>query len=185
RRQLGAALFTPNGVAGLVFYLALVLLVADGMMLHTGATGGWWYVPFLVVLPLVLMYFQQPLIQLVDTGKVHIESVFDLLVGGFFEMFVTLLEYLANTVSFLRVGGFVLAHAGMMSVVLTLANMAGAGPLYYVVMAFGNIFVICLEGLIVGIQALRLNYYEVFSRFYEADGEPFEPLVLVPDTTVL
>ncbi|MGD9559356.1 MAG: V-type ATPase 116kDa subunit family protein, partial [Oscillospiraceae bacterium] len=54
RRQLGAALFTPNGVAGLVFYLALVLLVADGMMLHTGATGGWLYVPFLVLLPLLL-----------------------------------------------------------------------------------------------------------------------------------
>jgi V/A-type H+-transporting ATPase subunit I len=95
-----------------------------------------------------------------------------------------MLEYLSNTVSFLRVGGFVLAHAGFMSVVSTLADMSG-GVGSVLIMAVGNAFVICLEGLIVGIQALRLNYYELFSRFYEADGEPFTPLQVRPDTVEL
>ena len=79
--------------------------------------------------------------------------------------------------SFLRVGGFVLAHAGMMSVVFTLAEMAGGNVvLYAVIAAAGNVFVMALEGLFVGIQVLRLEFYEIFSRFFEADGRPFSPL---------
>ena len=44
-----------------------------------------------------------------------------------------------------------------------------------VVLIFGNLFVMCLEGLIVGIQVLRLEFYEIFSRFYSGDGKPYEP----------
>lgn len=182
RHQVGPALTSSNGVAGLIFYLALIGLLLDKMILNIGFTGTP-YIVCLVVLPLLVMYLQEPLNTLIDEHRFHIENPVDLLVSGFFEMFVTLLEYLSNTVSFLRVGGFVLAHAGMMSVVTTLASMAGAmAPL---VMAIGNVFVICLEGLIVGIQALRLNYYEVFSRFFDADGVAFEPLKLAQDTTEL
>lgn len=183
RRMFGPALTGSSGVAGLVFYLAVVGLLLDNMLLHIGFTKGTWYIVVLIVLPLIVMYLQEPLNTLIEEHKLRIENPADLLISGFFEMFVTLLEYLSNTVSFLRVGGFVLAHAGMMSVVETLATMAGAAA--PVVMVFGNIFVICLEGLIVGIQALRLNYYEVFSRFFDADGAAFEPLVLKPDTVEL
>ena len=85
--------------------------------------------------------------------------------------------------SFLRIGGFVLAHAGMMSVVMTLAEMVGAGAAPVVVI-IGNIFVMGMEGLIVGIQALRLEFYEMFSRFFDADGTPFAPLKLrTPNST--
>ncbi|MDE9420046.1 hypothetical protein P1O00_08665 [Erysipelothrix rhusiopathiae] len=74
--------------------------------------------------------------------------------------------------SFLRVGGFVLSHAGMMSVVMTLNEMAGSAGI--LILIFGNIFVIGLEGLIVGIQTLRLEYYEMFSRYYDGGGKPFK-----------
>lgn len=184
RHKPGEALASPNGLAGLIFYLALVLMLVDSMLLQTGTFGGTVYVVVFLVIPLLVMYMQEPIAQLLDEGKIHIESVPDLLISGFFEMFVTMLEFLANTVSFLRVGGFILAHTGMMSVVLTLANMT-SGVGYVVVMVIGNIFVICLEGLLVAIQALRLNYYELFSRFYEADGEAFEPLRFTPDTVEL
>ena len=184
RHKPGEALASPNGLAGLIFYLALVLMLVDSMLLQTGTFGGTVYVVVFLVIPLLVMYMQEPIAQLLDEGKIHIESVADLLISGFFEMFVTMLEFLANTVSFLRVGGFILAHTGMMSVVLTLANMT-SGVGYVVVMVIGNIFVICLEGLLVAIQALRLNYYELFSRFYEADGEAFEPLRFTPDTVEL
>jgi V/A-type H+-transporting ATPase subunit I len=77
--------------------------------------------------------------------------------------------------SFLRVGGFVLSHAGMMLVVFSLKGMAaGAGSI--LVLVLGNLFVMGLEGLIVGIQVLRLEFYEMFSRYYQADGIAFEAL---------
>ena len=82
--------------------------------------------------------------------------------------------------SFLRVGGFVLSHAGMMAVVMTLAHMVGSvgNP---IVVIIGNAFVMAMEGLIVGIQVLRLEYYEIFSRFYDGDGKPFEPVKITYD----
>lgn len=176
RGQFGLAVTSPNGLAGLVFYCSAVALALEVVVLQQSHAVRPVFVVVGIVVPLLMMYFQEPLAELIEGKKPHIESVSDLLVGGFFELFVTMLEFVSNTVSFLRVGGFVLAHAGMMSVVTTLAEMAGGASL--VVMILGNIFVICLEGLIVGIQALRLNYYELFSRFYDADGTGFEPLAL-------
>lgn len=172
----GEAVTSANGVAGLVFYIGIVGLLVDKVVLKNGFSSNIAYILLTIVLPLLVMYVQEPLAEVIDGKKPHIESVSDLLVGGFFELFVTILEFVSNTVSFLRVGGFVLAHAGMMSVVSTLAQMAGGASV--VVMILGNIFIIVLEGLIVGIQALRLNYYELFSRFYDADGVPFKPVAL-------
>jgi V/A-type H+-transporting ATPase subunit I len=93
----------------------------------------------------------------------------------FFEMFEIILSFISNTVSFLRVGGFVLVHAGMMSVVMTLSAMSSGGGTV-AILVLGNIFVMLIEGLIVGIQVLRLEFYEIFSRFYDAGGEEFVPV---------
>ena len=98
-----------------------------------------------------------------------------LFVEAFFELFEVLLTFIANTMSYLRVGGFILSHAGMMLVVYTLANMFGSVG-HLVVLIIGNIFVMCLEGLIVGIQVLRLEFYEMFSRYYEGNGIPFKSI---------
>lgn len=100
---------------------------------------------------------------------------------AFFELFEVMLTFIANTMSFLRVGGFVLSHAGMMMVVYTLAKMVAGGPGiinfgYILVAIIGNIFVMCLEGMIVGIQVLRLEFYEMFSRYYEGKGKPFQSI---------
>jgi V/A-type H+-transporting ATPase subunit I len=103
------------------------------------------------------------------------DGVGGFILEGFFELFEVILSYMTNTLSFLRVGGFVLSHAGMMLVVATLMSMSsGAGSI--IVSILGNIFVIGLEGLIVGIQVLRLEFYEMFSRFFEGDGILFDPI---------
>ena len=47
---------------------------------------------------------------------------------------------------------------------------------YIAIAIIGNIVVIALEGLIVGIQVLRLEYYELFSRFYEGNGREFKSI---------
>lgn len=66
------------------------------------------------------------------------------------------------------------SHAAMMEVVLMLSG-ASAGHTNWIVFVLGNVLVCGLEGLVVGIQVLRLEYYEMFSRFYkEPDGSsPF------------
>ncbi len=105
------------------------------------------------------------------------EGVGGFAVESFFEMFEVLLSFVTNTMSFLRVGAFVLVHAGMMVVVFTLAGMVGGvGSVGgVVVIVVGNIFVAAMEGLIVGIQVLRLEFYEIFSRFFDGEGRPFLP----------
>lgn len=108
-------------------------------------------------------------------ARIFPEGFSNFFVESFFEMFEILLSFVTNTMSFLRVGGFILSHAGMMSVVMTLSEMVGAGA-SPVVVIFGNLFVMALEGLIVGIQCLRLEFYEMFSRYFDAEGVEFTPV---------
>ena len=65
----------------------------------------------------------------------------------------------------------------MMQVVFTLAETAGPAA-YYPVVVLGNLLVCALEALLVSIQVLRLEYYEMFSRFYSGEGRPYEPVKL-------
>ena len=96
-------------------------------------------------------------------------------VQAFFELFETMLSYFSNTISYVRIGAFAVSHAAMMEVVLMLAGATNGGSPNWVVVVLGNIFVCAMEGLIVGIQVLRLEYYEMFSRFYKGTGRKFEP----------
>ena len=85
------------------------------------------------------------------------------------------LSFLSNTVSFLRLAAFAINHAGLCMAIYLLADMtSGFGNLAIAVI--GNIVVVALEGLIVGIQVLRLEYYELFSRFYEGNGREYKSI---------
>lgn len=109
-----------------------------------------------------------------EVKKEH-KSVGNFIIEGIIELFESCLTYITNTMSFLRIGGFILSHAGMMLVVSVLAgDGGGVGPM--VVRVLGNLFVIGMEGFLVGIQVLRLEFYEIFSRFYKGDGKPFNPV---------
>ena len=95
------------------------------------------------------------------------------LVEALVELFDVVLSYATNSISFVRVGAFALSHAGMMGVVFTLAGYESGSP-NWIIVVLGNIVVTALEGLVVGIQVLRLEYYEMFSRFYKGSGKPFK-----------
>jgi V/A-type H+-transporting ATPase subunit I len=92
----------------------------------------------------------------------------------------TLLEdgmrLLVNTLSFARVGAFALAHAGLSSAVVTLADLTGSELGALIVMLAGNALVIALEGLVVSIQTTRLILFEFFVRFLRGEGRAFRPL---------
>jgi len=168
------SIFGHNGVAGLVVYLSAAAGIGS-MMLGGPKIMTAPYITFLIVLPLLVIFFRDPLTKLSKgQKKVMPHNIGEFVIENFFELFEYVLSYLSNSMSFLRVGGFILSHAGMMAVVMSLSEMAGsvASP---IVMIIGNLFVMCLEGLIVGIQVLRLEFYEIFSRNFEGNGKPFEP----------
>ncbi|MBQ7475572.1 MAG: ATPase [Clostridia bacterium] len=173
RRDFGGLLFGPNGISGLVFYCAVVWGLVSTVMLGKSPFSVP-YIVFLIVLPLVLIYLREPLSALVSGKREKIEWG-NYLAQSFFELFESVLSYVTNTMSFLRVGAFVLVHAGMMTVVFTLAGMS-SGVVWWIIVAVGNIVVAAIEGLLVGIQVLRLEFYEMFSRFFEGGGRPFTPI---------
>ena len=168
--------FDSNAVAGLVFYGSIVLTIGlfiSGKKLPAAA--------ILVIMfgvPLLLMFLKEPLTNLVEKkSRILPEQKGMFFVQSFFELFEVLLSYLSNTLSFLRIGAFAVSHAAMMEVVLMLAGATNGGSPNWIVVVLGNIFVCAMEGLIVGIQVLRLEYYEIFSRFYAGNGREFKPFM--------
>lgn len=167
------AFFDTNGVAGLVFYGAAVVTIVLFMTGHTLPGAAVLMIMFL--LPLLVIFMKEPLTALVEKkAEIMPKAKGMFFVQGFFELFEVLLSYFSNTLSFVRVGAFAVSHAAMMEVVLMLAG-AEAGSPNWLVVILGNLFVCGMEGLIVGIQVLRLEYYELFSRFYSGSGRAFRP----------
>ena len=101
------------------------------------------------------------------------------LVQAFMDLFETLISQLSNTLSFVRVGAFAVAHGGVSMAIFALAGEE-LGFKYWLVVLLGNIFIIGFEGLIVGIQTMRLNYYEFLGKFFTGGGMRFEPLAITP-----
>jgi V/A-type H+-transporting ATPase subunit I len=102
---------------------------------------------------------------------------------GFVEILETVSTYISNTVSFLRVGAFALSHAVFSFMIFfftdRLANSGITGTLSAaLIMLFGNAIILVLEGLIVSIQVMRLQYYEFFSKFFIETGVKFAPFHL-------
>ena len=165
--------FDTNSVAGLVFYGSATVSIALILTGHTLPGGILLFIMFGI--PLILIFFKEPLTALVEKkSEVMPKEKGMFIVQGLFEMFEVLLSYFSNTLSFVRIGAFAVSHAAMMEVVLMLAGFE-SGHLNWIVVILGNLFVSGMEGLIVGIQVLRLEYYEMFSRFYKGTGRKFEP----------
>ena len=180
QNNIGKALFGSSGVAGIVFYSAIIFGVAGQLLLGLSVFS-LPYILGLIVLPYLLIFFSEPLSKLISgEPDWQPESWGGYIMEHLIESIEFLLEYITNTVSFLRVGAFVLVHAGMMMVVFVLAETAG--PIaYWPVVVLGNVFVMVLEALLVSIQVLRLEYYEMFNRFYSGEGRPYEPVRLKID----
>ena len=171
--DLGDAWFDVNGVAGLVFYASVVVTIVLFMTGHK--TPGGIVMAVMFGVPLLVILFKEPLTKKIEKRAEKMEeSKAMFLVQGFFELFETMLSYFSNTLSFVRIGAFAVSHAAMMEVVLMLAGVEKGNP-NWIVVILGNLFVCGMEGLIVGIQVLRLEYYEMFSRFYKGSGRAFDP----------
>ncbi len=177
RRDLQAGLFGPNGLCGMVFYLSLLLLVVS---LYSGLFAFPKLCIWLcIVLPLVLIWVGEPLGELVAGNPEWKKAkIGDVLMTGFFDIFESLLSYLSNTMSFLRVGAFAISHAGMMMVVFLIAEVCKGAAGNILVLVIGNAFVAVLEAGLASIQIIRLQFYEMFGRYYSGRGRAFAPLTV-------
>jgi V/A-type H+/Na+-transporting ATPase subunit I len=156
-----------NGVVGIALYWTL---------LGGGLGVGFGILPARVLLLIpalcVLLWIHEPLANWIW----HHPSapLSEALVTGFFELFETVTGYASNSLSFIRLGAFAVAHEGLSGLVVSYSR----GHWGWLVLLLGTILVVGFEGVIVGIQALRLEYYEFFGRFFQGRGRPFVPLSL-------
>ncbi len=167
-KNIGEALFGHNGAAGALFYITVVLFAVN--MLAGLKIPGFVFAVMLI-LSLLAMYLSEPLTRLIEGKKNLFPSGGMFFVESFFELFEVILSFCTNTISFLRIGAFAVIHVGMMMAVSSLASGGGVGGA--IVTVVGNAIVMVLEGLIVAIQVLRLEYYEMFSRYFSGRGKEF------------
>ena len=174
QKNFEKAFFSANGVCGMVFYFGFVAAALVTLLTPVSLFTPAYLLP-VVALPLLLILFKEPLGKLcAREADWKPESWGGLLVSGFFELFETVLSFVTNTLSFLRIGAYAISHVSLMLVVWTMAG-ANLNPIVLVV---GNLFVMGFEGMLVGIQVLRLEFYELFGRFYDDGGREFSPRVI-------
>jgi len=174
-RDYGRMLFDGQGLAGILFYWAAALALFAGFTGRSLPFPGWVLAAVLLLL-LTAMILRSSLSRLFPGRAAEAESR----VVQIFEVFHTLLSFLGNTASFVRLAAFSLNHIGLSLAVFMLGDlvreMPGGIVFRILVLAGGNVLIVALEGLIVFIQTLRLEYYEFFSKFYRGGGNPFRPV---------
>ncbi len=158
-----AALLNNTGIAGICLYIGGFIAIKQWMQTDNFTTNQ----QLLIVIPLLIILSYK----WYENKMPLAERILVTLIEGL----ESLLNYLANTLSFLRVAAFSLNHAALAIAVFTLADMMGT-PANWLIIILGNLFIVILEGAIVTIQVLRLEYYEGFSRFFSGDGREFKPL---------
>jgi V/A-type H+-transporting ATPase subunit I len=177
-KKYEGALFSKTGLAGLLLFwyaLFIALRCILGGRFQWFDLGG-------LLLPAACIFFG-PVIWRMAAGKSPIleHGLMVFIMEGFVEILETASTYISNTVSFLRVGAFALSHAVLSYIVFRFSEeiaaltfpLGGMGSL--LIMIFGNGVIIVLEGMIVAIQVIRLQYYEFFSKFFIETGVEFSP----------
>jgi V/A-type H+-transporting ATPase subunit I len=179
-RKFTAVVFDHAGLLAAIMYWAGIIAISY-MLSNRPIPGKLLLIA--IGVPLILIFFKEPIIDIVNRRKVHFEQGFGMyLFESLIEVMEIVMGYLANTVSFIRVAAFSLAHVGLFIAVFSLADMvsgASGGVVYSVLIhIFGNVGIIALEGLIVTIQAIRLEYYEFFGKFFFGGGVAYKPISL-------
>ncbi len=165
------ALFDKNGLAGLAFYVIILVLIV-GFLLKGKLVISLGLSITLIAIPLLLILFKERIESYLNQNKSKVKSS---IVEKIFELIEMLLNIASNTISFVRLAAFAINHVGLCMAIYILSDMVG-GAGSVIVGIIGNLIVIALEGLIVAIQVLRLEYYELFSRFYTGDGKEYIPI---------
>ena len=175
-RDFGRLLFDGQGMAGLMLYWTMAALAAiymTGTKIPEIAADIMWAGIGVLML---LMIFRDILARYLLHQKGEGESA----VLNIFEIMHHLMSFVSNTASFVRLAAFALNHVGLSMAVIMLSEMVHSLPggivMKGIILVIGNVVIVCLEGLIVFIQTLRLEYYEFFGKFYKGGGSEFKPV---------
>ncbi|MFX1344775.1 MAG: V-type ATP synthase subunit I [Promethearchaeota archaeon] len=173
-----------------------ILLLTGGTILifvYQFNINAWLAPPYPIFLPLIpgiLLIILKPFGKILHISYLKKESYKELVGEGSMETFETLLSIISNVASYIRLLALALAHIALMIAIEAMAGLIqGEGILVEVVrsigLIFGNIVVIAIEGLLVFLNALRLNFYEFFFKFYHGSGTEFYPFYLDDNFSII
>jgi V/A-type H+-transporting ATPase subunit I len=172
-KNYGRLFFSSTGIPGLGFYWSFLYILVQVVLKKK--IGNLIYIPLVFLL---IIAFEKPLEKLIFRHKGHLSeeeeetSINPIMI--LIEVVEAVLTFLTNTISFMRVGAFALNHGALMSAIFIISKMFKSPITQWVVILFGNLFVIVFEGFIVSIQVMRLEYYEFFMKFFRGGGKSFE-----------
>lgn len=172
-------IFDKAGLLAIIVYWCGILVASR--MVTRQEQGLPFIIPLLFISGIILLFIREPLMHLLQgKRKLFPEGVFSGIMGGLIELLELVLGFLANTISFIRVAAFGLAHAGLFMAIFALSDAvqggAAGGIFSFFVLILGNIIIILLEGLVVSIQAVRLEFYEFFGRFFRPSDAAYKPV---------
>lgn len=174
QKKIEEGIFGKEGIAGLMMMTSFVLLILNIVKVNPlPKTVG------LVILlaSIVMIVFSRPIAAKIEKrDEVFESSAFDYYVESSFSIIEALLSVFSNLVSFTRVGAFAINHVGLYMAFEVMSKIAGGGIKGLIILFLGNILIIGLEGMIVFIQGLRLEFYEMFSKYYQGNGRKFRPI---------
>ncbi len=188
-------LFGHNGLLGFLFYFCFLALLgkflgSTPIAPQIAVAIGKLPLPFGILLGIfsVGILLSEVLIRWMEGHRPLIEGhgiggMVMYFIQGFMDWFEVVISQLSNTLSYVRVGAFAVAHGGLSLAFFRLADLLGGGghgPGFWIMLVVGNLFSVTLEALIVGIQTMRLHYYEFLGKFFTGGGLRFEPLVVTP-----
>lgn len=171
-KDLARGLFGEHGLFGFLVFAMLLAMILD-------VAGVLSFIPMpvalgILIVSIVLMIFKKPLMAKISKTDVDYGgNKSGYFIESSFSMIELLISTLSGIVSFIRVGAFAINHVGLFMAFHVMSEMAPHNVGGYVILVLGNILIIGLEGLIVFIQGLRLEYYELFSRYYDGSGREF------------
>ncbi len=169
----GKALFGKTGLSGALFFWFVVFVAIKVFLLKKPIYIIDWVI---IGITLFCSAFGEVLERIIDKEHPILENgLLSAIIGAVVELLETVITYLSNSVSFLRVGAFALSHAVLGTIIARLMEIVPLVTGKILVGIVGNGIVIVLEGMIVAIQVMRLQYYEFFSKFFNETGREFKP----------
>ena len=185
KRDYAGGFLDKFGVVGALFYWGgLALMFKYAALKRLGLEG--MAVALVVAVPLAIWVLKEPVAHVIRSRRGQVgeegENLFGAVMESGVEAFEAVLGYMANTISFVRLAAYAMSHAAILMATFVMAaevkQMAGGDVFSVLVIIAGNLVAILLEGVIASVQALRLEYYEFFSKFFTGDGQAFAPFRL-------
>ncbi|MCF7885546.1 MAG: hypothetical protein K9M80_03540 [Candidatus Marinimicrobia bacterium] len=162
---------SAEGIPGFIFYISLILVLFSTIKAHPGNII--YFEIALTMLAILVIALGRPIKEAITSG---LEG--ETLLESMVEIIHISIAVFSNTLSFIRIAAFNVAHVILTLSIIKIAGMFGGsstgGKLSMLIL--GHFMVIVLEGLIVFIQTLRLEYYEFYSRFFITGNLPYKPV---------